>query len=299
MIFDRYVTVDWSASNRPRRGRDSIWICSLGPTGEPQTTNPATRRGAESQIRDLLIEAVGLGERVLVGFDFPLGYPSNLSAALALEGPAWRAIWEYLRRGLVDADTNASNRFEVAARINARLASQAFWGRPATQFLEHLSSRRDQVLYRIGGETAGLAEWREVKAVLHQRGRHPQSTWKLLGAGSVGSQALTGIPVVARLRHCDELAGVSQVWPFEVIVPELEPGCAAIVHAEIWPSLIQVSGLDGQVRDEAQVIRLAQEFRGQDRSGTMHQIFAAAASSAAREEGWILGVPGGDRPVLT
>jgi hypothetical protein len=37
MIFDRYVTVDWSANNRPKTGKDSIWICNLSADGEPDT----------------------------------------------------------------------------------------------------------------------------------------------------------------------------------------------------------------------------------------------------------------------
>lgn len=117
MMFDRYVTVDWSASNRPRRGRDSVWICDLGDGGEARTTNPATRRAAESEIRDLLLEAVDDDEHVLVSFDFPLGYPSGFSAALALGGPAWRAIWEHLSRELRDSGANVSNRFGVASEI--------------------------------------------------------------------------------------------------------------------------------------------------------------------------------------
>ena len=299
MMFDRYVTVDWSASNRSRRGRDSVWICDLGDGGEARTTNPATRRAAESEIRDLLLEAVDDDERVLVGFDFPLGYPSGFSAALALGGPAWRAIWEHLSRELRDSGANVSNRFGVASEINARLAHHAFWGRPSGQVWEHLSCRRDHVAYRLEGEAAGLAEWRQVEAVLLREGRHPQSTWKLLGAGSVGSQALTGIPVVDRLRHCEELARVSCVWPFEVILPELEQGRGAVVHAEIWPSLIDVAVAGGQVKDEAQVICLAREFRRRDRSGALRELFAAAGSPQAREEGWILGVPGGVRPFPT
>jgi precorrin-8X/cobalt-precorrin-8 methylmutase len=149
--------------------------------------------------------------------------------------------------------------------------------------------RKDLVRYRLEGETAGLAEYRQVERLLHNRGQLPQSVWKLMGAGSVGSQALTGIPVVSRLRQLDLLAPVSQVWPFEVLVPELSEGSAAIVHAEIWPSLIHAPLRPGQVKDEAQVIALAEEFRRGDRNGSLATLFLAGARGSV-EEGWILGV---------
>jgi len=40
MMFDRYITVDWSASSRPQSGRDSIWICVLDASDGPFTINP-------------------------------------------------------------------------------------------------------------------------------------------------------------------------------------------------------------------------------------------------------------------
>jgi precorrin-8X/cobalt-precorrin-8 methylmutase len=293
VIFDRYITVDWSASNVPKFGKDSVWICDLGSEGEGETSNPRTRGSAEATIRQLLLDAVQRKERVLIGFDFPYAYPRGFAAALGLPGPAWSAIWRYLEEHLQDdAATNASNRFEVASVINARLTDHAFWGRPATQRFDHLSQRRDEVRYRIEGEAAGLAEWREVERLLRSRKSYPQQTWKLAGAGSVGSQALTGIPVLARLRWDPELRSVSTVWSFEVLVPDLPAGEPAIVHAEIWPSLAPTPVAPGQVRDQTQVLRLAEEFRMRDQSGSLSELLAAPGPEAA-EEGWILGVESG------
>jgi hypothetical protein len=290
MIFDRYVIVDWSASNRPRIGKDSIWICVLGADGQVSTDNPPTRSKAEVIIRDCLRQFVAGGERVLVGFDFPYGYPAGFAAGLGLTGPPWLAVWHYLAaRVQDDSQTNASNRFRVAAGINAGLEQEVFWGRPSSQPIDGLSARRDRVAYRLEGQDAGLAEWREVEAVLRTRGHYPHSAWKLFGNGSVGSQALTGIPVVSRLRHDSGVAATSAVWPFEVDVPELPAGRGAVIHAEIWPSLIEVPVITGQVRDQTQVMRLAHELRDRDRADALASIFAAPAQ-AGTEEGWILGV---------
>src|SRR6266487_144038 len=292
-MFDSYVTVDWSASNVPRTGRDSIWVCSLGAEGEASTRNPPTRRDAERLVRRLLHDAVQRRERVLVGFDFPYAYPRGFAAALALGGEPWRAVWAELER-LVRDDwpaPNSSNRFEAASALNGRLAHHAYWGRPPGQPHPHLSARRDVVRYRIEGVGAGLSEWRDVERRLRRRGRHLQPAWKLLGAGSVRSQALTGIPVVSRLRHDPALESVSRVWPFEVRVPDPHAGRPAIVHVEIWPSYADIPEVAGQVRDRTQVIGLAERFRGEDRTGGLRDLFAAAgASDASGEEGWILGV---------
>ena len=291
MIFDRYVIVDWSASNRPRVGKDSVWVCVLGADGQISTVNPPTRGKAETHVRECLRQCVADGERVLVGFDFPYGYPAGLAAALGLTGPPWQALWGYLAaRVQDDSQTNASNRFEVAAGINARLEQEVFWGRPSSQPLNDLSARRDRVVYRFEGQEAGLAEWRKAEAVLRARMQRPHSVWKLFGNGSVGSQALTGIPVDSRLRHAPGLAAMSAVWPFEVGVPELPAGRGAVIHAEIWPSLIEVPTVTGQVKDQTQVMCLARELRDRDRADALAGVFAAAPAHAASEEGWILGV---------
>jgi precorrin-8X/cobalt-precorrin-8 methylmutase len=289
-VFDRYIIVDWSGSNSPKTGKDSIWICDLRETGDPVSTNPSTRRKAEEQLRELLIEAVDRGERVLIGFDFPYGYPWGFAAALGLEGPPWSAIWHYLAGQVEDSrHSNENNRFEVASAINARLVHHAFWGRPAARSLKSLSMKRNQVRYRLEGETAGLGEWREVESVLRRRKSYPQSTWKLLGAGSVGSQALMGIPVVSRLRYEPRLASASRVWPFELSVPDLPAGRGAVIHTEIWPGLDAAPYEAGVIRDQAQVIRLARSFRDRDGRGSLPALFSAPSSVAA-EEGWILGV---------
>ena len=92
-LFDHHVIIDWSAASQKRRGRDSIWICHLGPDGE-QSSNPDTRHSAKQLLAEILAIAVRRGERVLLGFDFPFGYPAGFAARLGLIGPPWRAVWD-------------------------------------------------------------------------------------------------------------------------------------------------------------------------------------------------------------
>ena len=290
-MFDRYVMVDWSASSQPCTGKDSIWICITGAEGDTITANPPTRGTAEALLRRVLHRAVESDERVLVGFDFPYAYPRGFVEALGLSGAAWRALWERLSVEVVDDPaTNKNNRFAAAASLNAELEHELFWGRPSALALAHLSPLKDRVVYRSDTHPTALAEWREVEKVLRSRALHPQPAWKLYGNGAVGSQTLTGVPVLSRLRDDPALADVSAVWPFETAVPDLAPGRPAVIHAEIWPSLTAVIPKHGQVKDEAQVIALATAYRDRDRDGTLAEAFSAGAEPAAGEEGWILGV---------
>jgi hypothetical protein len=251
---------------------------------------------ARERVRELLRAAVSRRERVLVGFDFPYGFPRGFAAALGLHGTPWQATWAYLAAKIQDGSDNRNNRFEVAGEINARMAAHVFWGRPVTQDVEHLSRRKDAVRYLTEGTKVGLPEWRDTEAALRQQRRHPHSVWKLFYNGSVGSQALVGIPVVNSLRDDPQLQALSRVWPFEAGVPMSPMGTPSILHAEIWPSIVDVKPLmarpenDGKVLDEVQVEQLALTFRRHDAAETLADLFAAAPPEVAEEEGWILGV---------
>ena len=80
-MFNVFAMVDWSAATVPRTGRDSIWICWHTGAAE-RLENPPTRHLAKSMLGDWLAHALERGERVLLGFDFPLGYPAGFAARL-------------------------------------------------------------------------------------------------------------------------------------------------------------------------------------------------------------------------
>lgn len=297
-LFDSYVAVDWSASNKPTSGKDSIWSCVADERAKPlRTTNHRTRRAAEAWLLHYLTVAVHAGRRVLVGLDFPYGYPAGFAAALELQGEPWRAVWIYLEGQIVDDGHNVSNRFEVAARINQQLGRHApFWGRPDNLMLPSLPFRKE-VLYRTA-ELGGLSEWRQAEQELQRLKTRPQSVWKLAGAGAVGSQSLVGIPIVARLRDHEALRDVSRVWPFEVHVPDRRAGSPAVVHAEIWPTIVPFNSEPGAYRDEKQVRAVVRHWRELDRVGHLGNLFAAAPDNEAvqHEEGWVLGAPAPGTP---
>ena len=100
-LFDRYVVVDWSANSTPKVGKDSIWSCVFDPaTGRQDLVNHRTRHAARDHLIDVLIDDPG---RVLIGFDFPYGFPQGFAVAARLEGPRpWASAWEHLVRHVRD-----------------------------------------------------------------------------------------------------------------------------------------------------------------------------------------------------
>src|SRR5437868_12212373 len=133
-MFDTFVIIDWSAASQPKTGRDSIWICAVDRDGsERLVDNPDTRHKAKNRLRTLVAEATARGERVLLGFDFPFGYPAGFAQRLGLTAiPPWRAVWDEISARLTDQENNRNDRFSVAAEFNRRVSNGSFpfWGCP-------------------------------------------------------------------------------------------------------------------------------------------------------------------------
>lgn len=304
-LFDLIVIVDWSAASRPTTGADSIWWSAhdraAGTTSPP--VNPSTRRRVGEQLLELL-DALP-DRRVLVGFDFAFGHPRGFAAAADLGvAPSWRAMWEHLSDRLHDDADNRNDRFAVASELNARVSPRVgpFWGTTsATQVTPHLSrTKAPGFPHRCAA--GPLAEHRLTERYITGVGaRRPASVWQLAGIGSVGSQTLTGIPVVGALRAHARLAERALVWPFEtgLVADPTTAHPAAIVFAEVWPSCVVVDRSRHAVKDAAQVVSLAEHLGKLDAEGGLGPWFAPSlaapdAAAVVDEEGWILGARPGD-----
>lgn len=296
-LFDAYLMVDWSAEARPKLGADSIWLALVvrSPRGLRLRAleNAATRHGARARIADLLADLVAEGRRTLAGFDFPFGYPAGTAAALGLKGIPWQATWDRLAAAIEDGPDNANNRFAAADRLNAVMGLPAgpFWGHPQGRRFERLAPTRpayDRLAERRIGE-------RYISG--------PQPVWKLAGVGSVGGQALTGIPVVRLLRRDRRLKDACRIWPFETGLVPLDAEATSrhpVTLAEIYPSLVGLRSENGAVKDALQVQAIAGHMARLDESGALGALFAGAPDlgdderrTVEREEAWVLGV---DRP---
>jgi len=283
-LFDRYIAVDWSAANSPKRGKDSIWIGELGPEGRTPSQNPPTRHAAMAEIATRLLNVRQRGERIMLGFDFVFGYPRGAAAAIA-GGPDWRALWQYLAAEVIDTAGNSSNRFQLAEAINHRLADGPhFWGHPHQHSYAALHPKRPTAAY------ANIPERRVAERYV----RSAQPVWKLTGVGSVGSQAMLGIARLAALRADLRFAADIAVWPFETsFVDDLGK---SIIITEIYPSLFPVSEADGLPRDRAQVEVTTTRFAELDRAGLLETFLSPPAglttderATLIAEEGWIAG----------
>jgi precorrin-8X/cobalt-precorrin-8 methylmutase len=287
-LFQHYVIVDWSAANQKKTGRDSIWICHLGPHGE-RCENPETRHRAKLLLAEVLAIVIARGERAVLGFDFPFGYPAGFAARLGLNGALpWRAVWDEIARLIDDGEDNRSNRFEVGAAFNQRVSNGSFpfWGCPVGFAHDHLGPK-----HHNGHAADGLAE----KRLIDRWMVGAQPCWKLAYTGSVGSQVLTGLPVVRALRDDPRWADSARVWPFETGLGLSED--ARIVFAEVWPSWWKARAELGPPNDRAQVRTVAEIFAAADRAGELAAWFAgdpALTDSQRRlaetEEAWTLGV---------
>jgi precorrin-8X/cobalt-precorrin-8 methylmutase len=286
-MFDAFVMVDWSAASVPRTGRDSIWICWHAKDGE-RLENPPTRHAAKLLLRDWLAAAFGERQRILLGFDFPFGYPSGFAGRLGLSGRPWRAVWDEVASLLQDDEHNVNNRFDVAEALNRRVSGGRFpfWGCPQIPVRVHLGGKHHR-----GHQQDGLAERRLVD--LHIPTAQP--CWKLLGSGSVGGQALTGIPVVRTLRDDPRWIDQTRIWPFETGLQA--PADGSLIIAEVYPSLWAVSPMAGEPKDAAQVRAVARFFAERDRCDQLAAFFAGDPGLARdqrdrveTEEAWTLGV---------
>ena len=274
-MFDRVIVVDWSAANlptSPTNRANAVWIGCHDAEGGAEWHH-RTRAAAEAQLVTLIDTARAAGQRVLIGFDFAMGYPAGFAARLTGEARA-EAVWRWLDAAIIDHD-NRNNRFEVATRINAAFPEGPgpFWSHPTGQMWPGLPFRRTGIDYAA----LGLSETRAAEAAVPRA----KSPWMLFNPGSVGSQSLLGLPMIHRLSQLPDVA----VWPFAT--PD-----APVVLAEVYPSLLAgpvaiLANGKGLTADQAQVRLLSKSLYRLSRADCLAPLFDAPPE--ASEEGWILG----------
>jgi hypothetical protein len=290
-IFDNYIMVDWSASSKPNSGSDSIWIGILRRDVRLQLRfeffNPNTRQEAFDIICSQLQSFNNRGDKTLLGFDFALSYPMNFAKSLNLGGAQWRAIMDFLSKEIIDKPNNDNNRFQVASKMNRLLSNgpMPFWGCPAKFVSTFLAPKK--------GEISNI-EFEEMR-LCDKVAKAASSVFKLYTPGSVGSQSLTGIPYVAKIRNQFSKA---QIWPFETGIKPIareDDDNFDLIIAEIYPSMLKTKPQNGETKDLAQVRAIAEHFAKLDDDGKLRSIFATNQKldenqiEQIHQEGWILG----------
>ncbi|RKF14629.1 molybdopterin molybdenumtransferase MoeA [Roseovarius spongiae] len=279
--FDSVLVTDWSAASAPapkRPSKDAIWIGLSRDGVEHEPLYCRTRHEAEARLATLIDEERAAGRRLLAAFDFPFGYPAGFARRVTgSDDPL--ALWDWLETRIEDDESGRNNRFEVAETLNALFDGPGpFWGK----------THRDRwpgIPYaKRGVSFDAVAE----KRACDRAARAASSCFQLCYHPTVGSQALMGLPMLARLRRRPGVA----VWPFG------DWQDAPVVLAECWPGLIERAVRHAQtggeeIRDRAQVRLLARALARLPVPEL--QAMMTGLPPEAREEAWILAAGHGPR----
>ena len=288
-LFDRYVAIRWSVASAPTRGEESVWRATFDvATGDVDCVNHATRADAEAALTAELLDAAD--QRIFVGVDFPLGYPAGFAARFSRGASNWRAVWAALSEEIVDAPTNENNRFAAADRLNVRagMSPGPFWGCPPDAGVGSLGRTKPATFF-------GLAENRIVDKRLAARGLSTASVWQLHGPGTVGSQALLGIPMLRRLSEHPQLVRRVRIWPFDTgcdAVPT-RGSTAAIVVGQVHPAAFERDDTDSSLPEVTELTGVCRNLARLDDAGRLDTLFdpqldVDEARLVEREEAWII-----------
>lgn len=267
--FDSFAVVDWSSGNDtgPTPRKDAIWVGLVRAGAACEPVYLRNRERAFDWLSDLIKTETLSGRRLLIGFDFPFGYPAGF-ARQVIGNADPLALWAFFRAHLTDTP-KANSRFRLAGEINGLFPGVGpFWFNAGTEDIPHLP--------RKGRARSGHGQVERRKA--EQRAKGAFTCWQMGGAGAVGGQVMTGLAALQRLREA--FPDLIAVWPFQ---HDPKP-----VHfVEIWPTLIDpvVRAEDDTIRDRAQVRLLAHAL-----AGLPPARLEAMMAVDAPEEGWILGL---------
>ncbi|HYE43733.1 MAG TPA: cobalamin biosynthesis protein CbiG [Caulobacteraceae bacterium] len=297
-LFDAYIVAEWTAAEGRKTGDQSLWIGVVKRDVRfrlaYEAHNPGTRAEAEALLRSLLVDLRKRGQRVLLGFAFPLGLPEGTAKRLQLTGEPWAALWKFMASNVVDKADNTNNRFAVAAKMNRLMTDEArpFWGAPARFAQRWLSSTKP---------VDGLGDIPEMRRTDRAAGAQvktaARSPWPMHGAGVIGGQALLGMAAVKRLT--DELGTSVAVWPFgtgwrALDKTDVEPLNTLVV--EVNTGLYAAKTEPGETKSAARVRACAEALSRHDDKGDLGKAFAppkgtgeADVAAVQSEEGWILG----------
>ncbi len=289
-MFNGYIMVDWSAANTPAPENESpnaIWTaCWINGKSYPPRYH-RTRLAVFDYLTLIMKATKEKGQRLLIGFDFPFGYPFDSYNGLGCSD--WLELWNLIYNRIEDSPYNKNNRFEVADGLNTLFKSDGpFWGYPETHTYKNLHNQAPQDY----GKTLPT-EFRHVEKLVKDPPRiNPKSVWQLFCGVTVGSQTLMGIPTLQKLKEHKEIDCV--IWPFENIDDKNKH-----VIAEIYPSIWDIQG-DHDINDANQVYTVAKNIAYLDENELLQKFLNAPfdyerdnkinEGDIIKKEGWILGV---------
>ncbi|MDP5217485.1 molybdopterin-binding protein [Ruegeria sp. 2205SS24-7] len=264
--FQTIAMVDWSGGNDtgPKPRKDAIWACVIRAGACEAPIYLRNRARAEVWLGDLIETELAAGRRLMLGFDFPFGYPAGFARSITgTDDPL--TLWEWFADHIEDAPDH-NNRFDLAGQINRRFGGVGpFWGN---------GLKRDIV--GLPRTKTGYQNPFPDRRAVEELAKGSFTCWQMSGAGAVGGQVMMGLPVLTRLRH--RFAGQIAAWPFEALDKP-------VAFVEIWPSLTLGTSPADRIRDAWQVEHVARDLAGLPAEELTRRLTVEAP-----EEGWILGV---------
>ena len=105
--FDTVAVVDWSAGRRAARAKkDAIWIGITRDGVDQEPLFCPGRHEAEDALVALIAAEQAAGRRLLIGFDFPFGYPQGFARQVTGQDDPF-ALWDWLEARIEDAPDGA------------------------------------------------------------------------------------------------------------------------------------------------------------------------------------------------
>lgn len=294
-LFDSYFVVTWSAASKPNTGNDSVWIAAQTPDARMKLQNMSVNPDTRAKAAEQLIAAIGRllkrGDRVFLGLGFPLGFPEGTASALGLKAadtPDWKLLQNFVAKEIKDKPDNTNNRFALAARMNRLMTDGPFpfWGCQKKDELTTLPVKKSREHV-----PEDLPEFRVTETV---KPASSSSVWKLSYGSATGGLALTGLPLLAKLR---EAFGESMaIWPFETGFTDLSDLDAQLIIAEVSPESVAKTVPSGNHKTQKVTESLAESIAERDSKGLLMQDFDQPERvlgpdilEKALQEGWILG----------
>lgn len=270
MMFDSFAVVDWSAGNDtgPTPRKDAIWVSAVIAGKHHEPIYLRNRNYAQTWLSALIQQECAQGRRLMIGFDFPFGYPKGFARVVTGTNDPLK-LWAWMAEMLKDSP-NSNSRFDLAGTLNAAFPGTGpFWFNGLRRDIANLPRKGTD---RHGH---GMAERR----LAESRAKGTFTCWQMGGAGAVGGQAITGIAALERLRR--KFPRDIAIWPFQ-------PLDRSVTFVEIWPSLIDpVVREADDIRDRAQVRLLASALARLPGDGLAEMLDEGLPHF---EEGWILGL---------
>ena len=255
--FARYIGIDYSGARTPVSALPGLRVCLAEADGQPLEVGPPSgaRHWSRRGVAEWLLQRLRDGVPTLVGIDHGFSFPLAYFEKYGLPLD-WPAFLEdFERHWPTRGDTTSVD----ASRRDALRTGETRWRRLAEK--------------RAGG----------AKSVFH-----------FDVPGQVAKSTHAGLPWLAFLR--ERLGGSVHVWPFDGWDVPNRRSAIAEVYPSLWRrDFERAAGLSD---DQFDAFCIAAWLAQTDRAGRLSAFLSPRLTpqehSAARVEGWILGVAEGD-----